>query len=94
MGREDRCFPVHNVPKNIVYFIAIFIVIDYDCEGHYIYNYKCHYIWNYECHYIVDRASVELSSATEDSCLEHRIMVELRLRDQRIDGIDQNAAPS
>ena len=51
MGREDRCFPVHNVPKNIVYFIAIFIVIDYDYEGHYIYNYERHYIWNYECHY-------------------------------------------
>ena len=67
MGREDRCFPVHNVPKNIVYFIVIYIaidydyeiiidydyeiIVDYDYETIVDYNYECHYTWNYECHY-------------------------------------------
>jgi hypothetical protein len=66
MGREDRCFPVHNVPKNIVYFIVIYIAIDYDYEiiidynyeCHYAWNYECHYAWNYECHHIVETGPV------------------------------------
>ena len=58
MGREDRCFPVHNVPKNIVYFIVIYIAIDYDYEIVIDYNYECHYAWNYECHHIVETGPV------------------------------------